>query len=351
MKKILILSNGHGEDLVAADLIMKLPRELEVDVFPLVGKGETFKDLPVKVIGTRKVFPSGGFSMRNIFALPSDILSGYFQNLYEQWTILKNCRGKYDLAVGIGDLVPLYAASIIGCPFIFIGVNKTDHYSSFGSSYTPWEKLILKKAMMVFTRDKLTANSLSKSGINARYEGNPLMDCIGVPSAETIDEKQLVVGFLPGTREKDIPLNIQDFQLIARELKILDQHFEFIIATKAETPPEFVKLPFANILSESDVIIGLSGTGNEQAAGMGKPVVAFTGRGSQYTKRFAKAQHELLGEALNLTERNPKIIAEAVYSIINDHMRYEYMSHAGRERMGEPGADDKIALYIKGILK
>jgi len=107
------------------------------------------------------------------------------------------------------------------------------------------------------------------------------------------------------------------------------------------------KAPFADVLERSDVIIGLSGTGNEQAAGMGKPVVAFPGRGSQYTKKFASAQKQLLGEALCLVERKPEKIADAVWSIINDHTRYEYMSNTGKQRMGGPGAVEKIAAYIK----
>ncbi|MFA4967316.1 MAG: hypothetical protein WC624_03755, partial [Candidatus Margulisiibacteriota bacterium] len=258
---------------------------------------------------------------------------------------------KYDLAIGIGDLVPLYAASTIGCPFIFIGVNKTDYYSSFGLSYTPWEKLILKKAKMVYTRDQKTALNLAKDGIHARYEGNPLMDCIGPIPPIKKDPNKKVVGFLPGTREDDILMNIYDFQLIARKLLKLNKNVEMIIATKADIPDEFTRKPFSEVVSRSDIIVGLSGTGNEQAAGLGKPVVAFPGRGSQYTGRFARAQKQLLSEALCLVKRDPVKTADEIWSILNDHGRHEYMSKTGRERMGEPGADDKIASYVKEFLK
>jgi hypothetical protein len=351
MKKLLILSNGHGEDLVAAEIAKKLPKEIEIEIFPLVGDGKAFKNLPIKLIGPLKSFPSGGFSARNIFALPKDLFSGYFQNLNEQYSILKKIKGNYDLSIGIGDLIPLLSAIIVGCPFIFIGVNKTDYYHSFGYSYTPWEKWLLKKSKLTFTRDKLTASNLESAGIKALYAGNPLMDCIGKIPQPPVETDKLVIGFLPGSREMDIPLNIQDFSLIAQELMKFDKHFEFLIATDVEVPSGFIKTPFAEVLARSDVMVGLSGTGNEQAAGIGKPVVAFPGRGSQYTSRFAKAQKQLLSEALCLTKRNPVKVAEEVWSILNDHGRYEYMSHVGQERMGKPGAIDKIVQYVLESLK
>jgi hypothetical protein len=365
MKKLLILSNGHGEDLVAAELIRNLRLnaavpEIEIDIFPLVGDGKAFKNLPIKLIGPLKNFPSGGFSVRNIFALPKDLFSGYFQNLHEQYLTLKKIKGNYDLSIGIGDLIPLLSAIIVGCPFIFIGVNKTDYYHSFGYSYTPWEKWLLKKSKLTFTRDKLTASNLESAGIKALHAGNPLMDCILTPPSQSSGtplhemergNKGMRIGFLPGSREKDIPLNIQDFSLIAQELMKFDKHFEFLIATDADVPLDFIKAPFAEVLARSDVMVGLSGTGNEQAAGFGKPVVAFPGRGSQYTSRFAKAQKQLLSEALCLTKRNPVKVAEEVWSILNDHGRYEYMSHVGQERMGKPGAIDKIVQYVLEALK
>ena len=352
MKKLLILSNGHGEDLVAAEIAKKLPKEIEIEIFPLVGDGKTFKNLPIKLIGSLKSFPSGGFSARNIFALPKDLFSGYFQNLHEQYLTLKKIKGNYDLSIGIGDLIPLLSAIIVGCPFIFIGVNKTDYYHSFGYSYTPWEKWLLKKSKLTFTRDKLTASNLESADIKALYAGNPLMDCILTPPSQSSGtHKGVRIGFLPGTREEDIILNIQDFFLISQELNKFDRHFEFLIATDADVPLDFIKAPFAEVLARSDVMVGLSGTGNEQAAGFGKPVVAFPGRGSQYTSRFAKAQKQLLSESLCLTKRNPVKVAEEVWSILNDHGRYEYMSHVGQERMGKPGAIDKIVQYVLESLK
>jgi uncharacterized protein (TIGR03492 family) len=105
--------------------------------------------------------------------------------------------------------------------------------------------------------------------------------------------------------------------------------------------------PFSEVLAQSDLIIGLSGTGNEQAAGSGIPVVSFYGRGSQYNQRFADAQKQLLGDALSLVrDPDPLSVAAEVWNLLRHPDRMAYMGKTGKERMGEPGAVEKIAGYI-----
>ncbi|MFA4905259.1 MAG: hypothetical protein WC645_02015 [Candidatus Margulisiibacteriota bacterium] len=350
MKKLIFLPNGHGEDLVAAEIIKLLPNTLDITVLPLVGDGKLFDALPVKVIGPRKKMPSGGFSARNLWTLPLDLYSGLFGTLQEQWNILKENRGKFDLAVGIGDGIPLWAARGLKCPFIFIGVNKSDYYHTFSYSYTPWERWMLKSAVKVYARDKFTAD---RTG--AEYAGNPLMDTIGIPGlVYRKKEEKRIVGFLPGTREADVPKNLEDFERIVKVLQQLDRNFKFLIALKQPKllvgPTPFEVRPFADVIYGSDIVIGLSGTGNEQAAGLGKPVVSFPGRGAQYNRRFARAQRELLDGALALVERDPKKVADEVWEILTDQGRYNYMSREGKLRMGEAGAIPQISRDIIKLL-
>src|SRR3989339_1968001 len=356
MKKILFITNGHGEDQTAAKIIEKLPTDIDVSVMPMVGDGAVvgaFREpsQPINLLGPRKSLPSGGFSARNLLALPKDIISGLLGLLYLQIKTLKKLRGQFDLVVAIGDIVPIFAALITKIPFIFVGVNKSDYYKTFGYNYTPWEKWLLKKyAKIVFARDAHTSNSLKKDGINAVYKGNPLMDGIG--SYEIIEKKdgEKIIGFLPGTRKEDIPKNIEDFGKIAEELLKIDKNFRFLIADNCEGTRLIASLrgaPFETVIYNSDIIIGLSGTGNEQAAGIGKPVVSFVGRGAQYNKKFANAQKELLGDALSLivgTNCNtPLQIANEIITILHDPARYNYMSETGKNRMGKSGATKKIA--------
>ncbi|MBI5700910.1 hypothetical protein HZC34_03560 [Candidatus Saganbacteria bacterium] len=370
MKKILFLTNGHGEDQTAARIIKNLPQGFDISVYPLVGEGLEFKDLNVKILEPRRALPGGGFSLRNFFALPKDLINGLFTLFHSQIKKLISLRGEFDLVVSIGDFVPIVGALLTRTPFIFVGVNKSEYYHSLGFNYTFFEKYILKKyAKKVYARDEITAESLKKYGINAIYAGNPLMDGL-TPTAPSGhlplakgERRERVIGFLPGTREADIDRNIEDFEKILIELKKIDNKLNFLLALTSSKPRRLSRFPhrdlvagfdikpFEDVIYSSDVVIGLSGTGNEQAAGIGKPVVAFVGRGSQYNKKFARAQKQLLGEALALTKREPVKVAEEVWEILNDKQRQEYMANTGQKRMGVVGSVIKISHDISDMLK
>ena len=108
-----------------------------------------------------------------------------------------------------------------------------------------------------------------------------------------------------------------------------------------------VKGRFADILAASDLVIGLAGTGNEQAVGLGKPVVTFPGRGPQFSDKFVKIQKRLLGDSISLVKREPSVTAGEILKILTDASIKEKMGAIGHERMGEPGGARKIALQIK----
>ena len=65
---LLILSNGHGEDIIALEIIKLLLKKLKntnIEVLPLVGNGDIFnliKSKNFRKIGFCKNLPSGGFS-------------------------------------------------------------------------------------------------------------------------------------------------------------------------------------------------------------------------------------------------------------------------------------------------
>lgn len=355
MKRILFLTNGHGEDQTAARIIKNLPQGFDISVYPLVGEGLEFKNLYVKVLEPRRALPGGGFSLRNFWTLPKDLFYGLFTLFHSQMKRLFSLRGQFDLVIAIGDFVPIVGALFTKTPFIFVGVNKSEYYHSLGFNYTFFEKYILKKyAKIVYARDEITAESLKDYGINAIYAGNPLMDGLSamtndLPAGRQANLKMSneghIIGFLPGTREGDIGKNLEDFRKIQIELKKIDKNLKFLTAYK---DPDHT---FEDIIFNSDIVIGLSGTGNEQAAGIGKPVVAFIGRGSQYNKKFANAQKQLLGEALALTRRDPIKVAEEVWEILNDKQRQEYMAETGKKRMGDAGSVEKISGDISDMLK
>ncbi|MBN2058692.1 MAG: hypothetical protein JW782_07835 [Candidatus Saganbacteria bacterium] len=354
--KLLFITNGHGEDLVAAAIIKQLNKNFGVTVLPVVGEGQIFRDLDVTVLGPKRSLPSGGFSLRNLLYLGRDIYAGLLGNTLAQLRRLKEQRGKIDLTIATGDIVPIIGALVAKAPFVFVGVNKSAYYKSFGSNYTPWERIMLHHyCRKVFVRDKVTENELKRKPPRvpqAEYVGNPLMDCFRNLPKQPRDPSTRTIGFLPGTRD-DAVLNLVDFQKVIEEiLKIKnndDQGLRFLTAAKTGKVPEyFENLPFAEVLARSEVIIGLSGTGNEQAAGAGVPLISFYGRGSQYNKRFALAQKQLLGKALYLIkDHSPITVAAEVWHLLRNPDKLKRMADAGQERMGSSGAVEKIVEYLK----
>lgn len=355
--KILFITNGHGEDIIAARIIKELEGE-DVCVLPVVGTGQAFEALPVKILGPRKKMPSGGFVYQSFSNIAKDLFSGLIGSSLEQIRLLRGLKGKFDLVVAVGDIVPIIGAMLARTKFFFVGCAKSDYYDY---SYTPWEKYFLKKyCSLCFPRDKKTFDDLSGYGIKCSFAGNPMMDCFEI-TGETfgINKSSYVIGILPGTRD-DALLNMEDIYAATRELdRIAAENGKNIFYLAAAAPSSDISgFPkkdnllisagrFGDVIHLSDAVIGLSGTGNEQAAGLGKPVISFPGRGVQYTASFAKRQTQLLGKALLVTERDPKKTAAAVWFVLTDPSKKQAMGKAGTERMGGPGASAKIAGLIK----
>ena len=69
---ILFICNGHGEDVIASEIIKRLLKTIEnknIEVLPLVGKGDAFNSIQSKnfrKIGYLKELPSGGFSNQSL---------------------------------------------------------------------------------------------------------------------------------------------------------------------------------------------------------------------------------------------------------------------------------------------
>ena len=102
---------------------------------------------------------------------------------------------------------------------------------------------------------------------------------------------------------------------------------------------------FADVLRLSRVVVGMAGTANEQAVGLGIPLVAVPSSGVQ-GERYVRMKMEYFGEAAVLAPRQPDAVAAAVAGLLSDPARRARMAAAGRERMGLPGGSDAIAAAI-----
>ncbi|NLK08379.1 MAG: hypothetical protein GX316_06720 [Firmicutes bacterium] len=379
-KRILLISNGHGEDLlggVLAQALYQRTQELDILAFPVVGKGDVYRRFPVEIVGVQKEMPSGGWVRQSFSAVKEDIKAGFIKLLRQQWQALRVLRPRITYTVAVGDIYALYLAfRFCPKPLVFVPTAKSDHIRS----HLAIERYLMRKhCQLVLTRDQITATNLSAASIPAKYVGNLMMDAIfptgrGFP---TLSGRK-IVGILPGSREEaylNLPLISKMMDIIAagspdiglavalagnislaRTADILyeqgwrtadaptpsaksDREMLFI---KGSVPLLLAQGRFGDVLEQSSVCVGLAGTANEQAAGMGKPVVAFPGPGAQYTEKFMLMQKRLLGNAL-WTAKAPEDAGRAVLAILSDPKKHAEMARVGQERMGEPRGSERMA--------
>lgn len=62
-KKILLISNGHGEDLnssLIGEKLKILNPHFQVDSFPIVGEGKSYLNKNIPIVAPLQQMPSGG---------------------------------------------------------------------------------------------------------------------------------------------------------------------------------------------------------------------------------------------------------------------------------------------------
>ncbi len=107
---------------------------------------------------------------------------------------------------------------------------------------------------------------------------------------------------------------------------------------------------FREFLHWAEGGIGLAGTATEQCVGLGKPVITFAGAGPQFTREFASRQKRLLGDSIFLLD-NPQEAIPILWQIWEDATLLARIAANGKERLGEPGASDRIAEQLLKILR
>lgn len=362
---ILIVSNGYGEDAVGNALAHEMmARGVGVTAYPLVGVGHEYRGVPL--LDPRRSLPSGGFSLRgSVTQVFADLRAGGWLLWRKQRETLRRHSGSYRAIVAIGDVFCLWMAARAGVTATFVATAKSERVEPHR---WPERVLIRRKASMTYTRDRATAIALSNRGIQARYVGNPLMDTITNGGAQIKNPDRPTITLLPGSRG-DAPNNLAILLRLCHEVgrarsvnvvcalaRTVDDRSLREAAHHAgwrerdgnlERDAMRVSLTraFGSAVNAADVVVGLAGTANEQAAGLGKPVVAFPVPGAQYTARFMRLQQRLLGDALVPTpDWQPAVLT--VQRLLDDPADRARRGQIGRERMGEPGAVRVIAAAI-----
>jgi uncharacterized protein (TIGR03492 family) len=379
---VLLVSNGYGEAAIAGYLaraITSLDPAASIEHFPLVGR---FPNSPgaLRSVGPQVEMPSGGlvayWNMRN---WARDAGAGLFASTLRQFSFLSRQRDR-DVVVAVGDVYCAAACLLFARrPTIFVATAKSERVAP----HSALECAIARRADAVFARDEATAAALARRGVRASYAGNLMMDGIGNDTPPPLTAEARVVGVLPGSRG-DAPENatiaLRRLAIVARTLAptrlqalvsvapsvsakamlaasaqagapLLETGNTSGVIARADADGLEVMLiagAFGDLLRASEIVLGQAGTGNEQAAGLGKPVVASSsGRGDGGPSGWYRMrQQRLLGDALLVLPDDDRAFADGVVELLRDPQRMEAMAAAGRDALGGPGGSATVAQAV-----
>jgi uncharacterized protein (TIGR03492 family) len=392
IKKVLFISNGHGEDLNASEVLKALKAkypDIQVAALPMVGEGNAYRKLGVEIIAPTLILPSGGFVYMDKRQLLTDINQGLLQLTWQQIKAARAYVHDCDLVFATGDIVPLAIARITGCPYTAFIVSSSAHYENRMQPPFLMNRLMRSPlCKTIFTRDAFTAQLMQKQGISKTiFAGYPIMDVLE-PTGIDLNLKPEIpmVALLPGSRlpeaSNNLGLMLDLVEAIASEFEPDSVQFRAALVPSMmsseiltaiahdrgwsfEFPNKLIKnelevicfgTAFADILHKCDLVIGMAGTAVEQAVGLGKPVIQILGQGPQFTYSFAEAQMRLLGisiQTIGKTASTPAIFQEAARQVRLTLQNSDYLAACdlnGIERVGIKGGSAKIAAHIAKLI-
>ncbi|MBU0580818.1 MAG: lipid-A-disaccharide synthase-related protein [Candidatus Margulisbacteria bacterium] len=386
--KIMFISNGKGEDSIACTILRELIKisqeektpEIKIKVLPLVGQGRAYERLAVEVVANWKELPSGGFGGQRVSSLIKDIYSGLLKITKEQIEVLNNESATVHLVVCVGDLYPVaLTAFFTNKPSVHIATA----ISCYFHKYNLLERWLFNKyCRLVIARDELTAKYLQQHRVKSVFFGNPMMDdpSLALKGINYLPDNKRLIVLAPSSRE-------DAYENIMRMLKVIQEtgnrpSLEWIIAWAPNLMPERLKqvmkkndweifwqapnakgfigearrtgvnpvkivaANFGDLINSANVVIGMTGTGNEQVVGMGKPVFLLRGQGVNSTWRRILQYRKLLGESISIAWGSNKKIAKALVKMINNPKKLKRMAEEGQARMGGTGGAYGIARSI-----
>lgn len=392
--RLLCLSNGHGEDIIAVRILQELQQYSilqDIAALPLVGEGRAYANAGISIIGSVQAMPSGGFIYMDGRQLVRDLQGGLLQLTLTQTKALRTWVKQGGVVLAVGDIVPLLFAWWSGVDYAFVGTAKSEYHirddvkmlvkpSSLDkllglseSVYQPWERWLIShpRCKAVFPRDSLTAKKLQKWSIPVFDLGNPMMDRLEPDKSLQLSDHSLKILLLPGSRTPEAYANWQKILLAVNSLveTLSDRSLLFLgaIAPGVSLEPlgqmlvaagfcqlEDLTFSYKNasvILTQkayndclhlAQVAIAMAGTATEQFVGLGKPAILIPGNGPQFTYNFAEAQSRLLGSSVILLQQ-PQQAGDIIKSLLADSDRLAQITENGYRRMGAPGAARRIA--------
>lgn len=374
MKRLLVISNGIGEDSVGAELVRRLPPDIAAEAYPTVGDGRHYEGV-CAIVGPRASLPSQG-SRVNEGSILRDVAGGLLGTIGPGLKFLRTAKGKYDEVLVIGDFVGVGACWLAGLRnIVWVDV----YHSGYGRAYHWAEKAIARRTCRaVFCRHSNLAESLKRPGLDARAAGNVMMDTI--PSdVYPADQRRLrlqAVTLLPGSREQtaaNFALQVDAITQLPTDLR----PDVFVAVAEGITPEQlgeaagmFVHPPtrsggadlgrlsgrglhinlargaLGDLVEASDVVLSQAGTATIQAIGLGKPVLTFV-RDTERRKRLEE-ENRLFGEARETVPAEAPAMAAALQRLLLAKDERERRSEIGKARIGGAGVIEEIIGCLRG---
>lgn len=393
-KRILFISNGHGEDNHSSyviETLLELCPDLEIAAMPIVGEGNAYRRLNIPIIGPTQNMPSGGFSYINRWRFLRDLQAGLiglaWQQLKAVWEYAPTC----DLIMATGDTVSQGFAYSTGYPYVSFISCLSSLYE--GKLYIgPFIGRFLRspKCLAVVTRDPYTAQDLKRQGITkAQFGGIPSLDKL-IPTGKDLHLKSdlPMVALLPGSRLPEAVRNFKlQLQLILEIIKVMPadqiqfraalvpkvmnqlgeiaasegwQHDEGKLTYQSDHGMAEVRCysdAFSDILHNCTLMLGMAGLAVDQGIALGKPVIQVPGEGPQFTYEFAEAQTRLIGscaQTIGTGPATPETLRKAAKRVAETVADKDYLAacvEEGQNRFGLPGASVRIAKLLLNYLE
>ncbi len=379
-----VVANGHGEDAIAAALLVELRTRLadwRFVAFPVVGVGTAFEELDVPILGPRRRLPADGLTLHHPSLLWADLRAGLLAVSVRQVRVLWD--GRADAVLVVGDVYAQCLAGLLRGARRFVVQPLVSVRLAEGGGRVPWnrafmerirapERALLRRAEAVYPRDEATAAWLRERGVGAaRFLGNPMMDGL-VGRSLGGSRPGATLALLPGSRA----YAERALQAMAAGMEALADAgtpcVGWVAWTRGDPPPPpagwtregvgdhagwrrgdlrlgFVAHRFRDVLASADAVLGTSGTAQEQAAGLGLPVVAFPVEPA-YGRAFLANQKRLLGGALQVVGPAPAAVAAGLRRALHDPEVRAAARRDGPERLGPPGGTAAIAADVAARL-
>ncbi len=403
---LLVISNGHGEDLIAIRVLEALHSKcpnLPLAILPLVGEGKAFDPAVtagwLKRLGPAAPLPSGGFSNQSFRGLIADLAAGLTLLSWQQWKCVRRAAKDGQAILAVGDLFPLLLAWSSGSNYGFIGTPKSDytwrsgpgqaysdHYHRLkGSEWDPWEWALMQssRCRMVAVRDHLTARGLRRHGVSAQAPGNPMMDGFKSEAVPASLKRCRRLLLLCGSRMPEAGAN---FKRLLEALDHLNSQLPLAILVALGSKPTLSQLEallktdgyrpsippvdslgaqgcwvkgahlvllgpgqFSRWASWAEVGLATAGTATEQLVGIGVPALSIPGPGPQFKRGFALRQSRLLGGAV-IPCQDKKALIKRLNRLLNDSTLRQQLGNRGRQRMGKSGGSAALAELVSKFL-